>query len=97
MNTNTNPLSANFTKWSSTLKQFLGKLPTNCLSVFEHFMGLALKRLTVTDLSMYDQKSSTSLHNIFAMLMSGHGAEYQREAMKKIYVTIYFENTFKSK
>ena len=41
--------SANFTKWSNTLKQFVGNLPTNCLSclsVFDHFMGLALKGLT---------------------------------------------------
>ena len=35
---NTNPLSANLTKWLNTLKQFVGKLPTNCLSVFDHFM-----------------------------------------------------------
>ena len=40
-----NALSANFTKWSNTLKQFVGKLPTNCLSVFNHFVGLALKGL----------------------------------------------------
>ena len=32
-----NPLSAKFIKWSNTLKQFVGKLPTNCLSVFDHF------------------------------------------------------------
>ena len=51
-----NPLSANFTRWSNTLKQFVGKLPKNCLSkrfvcklptsffsVFDHFVGLALK------------------------------------------------------
>ena len=37
-----NPWSANSTKWSNTLKQFVGKLPTNCLSVFEHLVGLAL-------------------------------------------------------
>ena len=37
-----NPLSSNFTKWSNTLKQLVGKLPTNCLSVFDHFVGLAL-------------------------------------------------------
>ena len=36
-------LSANPTKWSKTLKKFVGKLPTNCLSVFEDFVGLALK------------------------------------------------------
>ena len=40
-----NPLSANFTKWSNTVKQFVGNLPTNCLSVFGHFVGLALKGL----------------------------------------------------
>ena len=42
-----NPLSANPTKWANTLKQFAGKLPTNCLSTFDHFVGLALKRLRV--------------------------------------------------
>ena len=40
-----NPLISNFTKCSNTLKQFLSKLPTNCLSVFDHFVGLALKGL----------------------------------------------------
>ena len=38
-----NALSASPTKWSNTLKQFVGKLPTNCLSVFDHFVKLALK------------------------------------------------------
>ena len=37
--------SANFTKWSTTLKQFVGNLPTNCLSVFDHFVAFALKGL----------------------------------------------------
>ena len=40
-----NPLSASFTKWSSTLKQFVDKLPTNCLGVFDNFVGLTLKGL----------------------------------------------------
>ena len=39
------PLSANITKWSSKLKQFVDKLPTNCLSVFDNFVGLVLKGL----------------------------------------------------
>ena len=43
-----NPLSANPTKWSNTLKQFVGKLPTNCLSVFDYFVGLELKGLKIT-------------------------------------------------
>ena len=41
-----NPFSADFTKWSNTLKQFVGSLSTNYLSVFEHFVELALKELT---------------------------------------------------
>ena len=45
-----NPFSANFTKLSNTLKQFVGKLPTNCLSVFDHFVGLALKGLKFSGL-----------------------------------------------
>ena len=40
-----NPLSADPTKWSNTLKQFISKLPTNCLSVFDQFVGLMLKGL----------------------------------------------------
>ena len=40
-----NPLSANITKWSNTLKQFIAKFPMNFLSVFDHFVGLALKGL----------------------------------------------------
>ena len=54
-----NPLSANPTKWSNTLKQFDGKwsntlkqfvrnLPTNYLSVFDHFVWLALNGLKAT-------------------------------------------------
>ena len=40
-----NPLSAKFIKWSNTFKQIVGKLPTICLSVFDHFSGLAFKGL----------------------------------------------------
>ena len=46
-----NPLSASPTKWSNTLKQFVGNLSTNCLSVFDHLVKLALEGLK-------------SLHNI---------------------------------
>ena len=38
-----NPLSANFIRWSNTLKRFVGKFPTSFFSVFDHFVGLALK------------------------------------------------------
>ena len=39
-----NPLSANPTKWSNTLKQ-VSNLPTNCLCLFDQFVILALKGL----------------------------------------------------
>ena len=42
------PLSANPTNWSNTLKQFVSKLPTNCLNVFDHFVILVLKGLSFT-------------------------------------------------
>ena len=41
-----NPLSANITKWSNTIKQFVSNLTSNCLSVFDQFVGLALKGLS---------------------------------------------------
>ena len=40
-----NPLSADPTKWSNTPKQFVGRLPTNCLSVFDHVVKLVLNGL----------------------------------------------------
>ena len=36
-------LSVSPTKLSNTLKQLVGYLPTNCLSVFDHFVGWRLK------------------------------------------------------
>ena len=63
-----NPLSANPTKWPNTLKQFVGKLPTNCLSVFDHFVKLALKGLSNDQLVMTaitklaKRKFSLSIH-----------------------------------
>ena len=41
-----NPLNSNPEKWSNKLKQIVGHLPTICLSVFDHFMNLALKGLS---------------------------------------------------
>ena len=43
---NINLLSANPTKWSNTLSHSVGNLPTNCLSVFSHFVGLALTNVS---------------------------------------------------
>ena len=46
-----NPLSANPTKWSNTLKQFVRNLPTKCLSVFENFVILTLKGLSTKNIT----------------------------------------------
>ena len=50
------PLSASSTKWSNALKQFVGKLPTNRLSVLDHFLRLAFKGLIVQRSQYADQK-----------------------------------------
>ena len=42
------PINASPTKWSNTLKQCVDNLLTNCLSVFDHFVGLALKGIWST-------------------------------------------------
>ena len=47
-----NPLNTNPTNWSNTLKQLIGKLLTNCLSVFDHFVGLVLKGLKYTKIEI---------------------------------------------
>ena len=48
-----NPLKGNPTKWSNTLKQFVGRLPTNCLNVLDHFIVLAFKGLRQKVLLIY--------------------------------------------
>ena len=62
-----NTLSASPTNWSNTLKQFVGKLPTNCLSVSEHFLGLALKGLSkywpLTTIKFLHQTTPCRLQN----------------------------------
>ena len=40
-----NPFSVNPTKWSNTLKQFVGNSGRIVLSVLDYFVGLALKEL----------------------------------------------------
>ena len=61
-----NPLSANPEKWSNTLKQIVGKLPTICLSVFDHFMNLALKGLTKSN--FIDMRFKILLNNFDTLM-----------------------------
>ena len=59
-----NSLSTNPTKSSNTLKQVVSNLPTDCLSVFDHFVKLALKGLNLFATSSY------LLLSLFAMFLS---------------------------
>ena len=66
--------SANLTKWSNTLKQFVLNLPKNCLSVFDHVMGLTLKGLkkeTYPRLGHYSESCQTSKMERFAKRVNG--------------------------
>ena len=63
-----NPLIANPIKWPNTLKQFVGNLPTNCLSVFGHFVNLALKGLMLLFVKPYIHKSY--IHKLFVLFTS---------------------------
>ena len=48
-----NPLCANLTKCSNTLKQLVGKLLMDCLSLFGHSVGLAPKRIMTPGMKEY--------------------------------------------
>ena len=47
------------------LKQFVGKLPTNCLSVFDDFVGLTLKGFIFAHLGELFQVLSQATLNAF--------------------------------
>ena len=64
-----NPLSAKFIKWSNTLKQFVGKLPTNCLTVFDHFVGLVLNGL-IRNVNIFQRKKIVLIMIIFHIIFS---------------------------
>ena len=77
-----NPLSANFTKWSNRLKQFVSKLPTNCFSVFGHFVGFALTGLRIFS-SMWPIPKKT------ADLFWFHWRNPQWKTKKTLYSFVY--------
>ena len=59
-----NPLSANPTKWSNTLKQCVGNMATNFLSVFGHIVKLALKGLKLKETNITTQPSRAANSNL---------------------------------
>ena len=80
-----NPLSANPTKWSNTLKQFVGKLPTNCLIVLNHFVKLAFKGLKIIQRMITNQLLITSFQIMSQMM---------RKLLKKIFFSDKWKSTF---
>ena len=56
-----NSLSANPEKWSNTLKQIVGNLTTICLSLFDHFVNLALKVLSMISEGTVPKNSKQTL------------------------------------
>ena len=52
-NPSLNHLSANPTKWSNTLKQFVGNLPANCLSLFDLYGEIGAKRVNISTIKVY--------------------------------------------
>ena len=67
-----NPLSANPTKWPNTFKQFVANLPTNCLSVFGHFVNLALKGLSWTIWKSQHRHWQQYLHRHYKSFFSAY-------------------------
>ena len=60
-----NPLNADPAKWSNTLKQFVGNLPTNCLSVFYYFVGLAFKGLQISSVNVTKSAGNCGFGHIY--------------------------------
>ena len=79
-----NPSSANLTKWSNTLKQFVGKLLTNCLSVFHHFVGLALKGSIL--FSLFQTILKNMLPKRFSVYKEQHQRKYPPKIKRKIWI-----------
>ena len=76
---NVSPLSANATKSSNTLT-LCRQQPTNCFSVFDHFVGFALKRLEAKsgDYLLYRTTSIIFGTNIQLHKVNGKRKERER-------------------
>ena len=59
----------NSTKWSNTLKQFVGKLPTICFTVFDHFVRPELKGLRAYTWSRFQNLINEQLEVFFYSIL----------------------------
>ena len=76
-------ISANPTEWSNILKQFVVKLPANCLDVFDHFVRLALKKDCVSN---HVHKTNQIIH-LKTILKLQHGFVFKIN----YFFVLYFE------
>ena len=92
---NFNCLSSNPTKWSNTLKQVVGNLPTNCLSVFDHFVGLVRKGLTYSKkmLMLSNFRPMFSFHILWKLPKTKAFLTFSGGINKKEIVKIKFKKT----
>ena len=92
------PLSANPIKWSNTLKHFVSNLPTNCLSVFDHFVKLALKGLslhfTICNINQHAMKHVDSA--IYFEYFNNYICSRKLKRSNFIHMNWYFCNFLKS-
>ena len=79
-----NPLSTNPTEWSNTLKQFVESLLINCLSVFDHFVKLALKGLKISQCEQ-DERVNSFSHEFGENLISRTTRTLQIQIIWKIF------------
>ena len=89
-----NPLSANPTKWLNTLKQFVGNSPTNCMSVLNHFVWLALKEL-VNALDPNNAKTYLQLYSSLTFTIKANKYNLFNLSVVIFYITfaqIYLEH-----
>ena len=56
------------TKSPNTLKQFAAKLPTNCLSVFGHFVNLALNSFIILFFFMAEHDLQLTTLNVISVI-----------------------------
>ena len=94
-----NLLSVNPTKWPNILKQLVGNLPTNCLSVFDHFVKLALKDLIFrTILTVYSillmliMHTKTGFPNLMLVWTGKVNKIWTEKVIRRMFtlLTIYF-------
>ena len=75
---------SNPTKWSNTLKQFVDNFPTNCLSVFDHFMGMVLKGLILSKTTVNENVFTKGKYFKMKIMLQEHHLESTLNSCTKI-------------